>query len=104
MMGSLNAQEVKPLYEKIGDLVKVTNFYDNGDIREQGFYKDKVITGTWVTYDRSGEKNTIAKYKNGKKVGKWFMWSENGLKEINYRNNTITSVQSWKEDNKVATK
>ena len=104
MIGSLNAQEVKPLYEKVGDLVKVTNFYDNGEIREQGFFKDKVITGTWTTFDSNGEKNTIAKYENGKKVGKWFMWSKDGLKEINYNNNVITSVQSWKEDNTIATK
>ena len=36
MIGSLNAQEVKPLYEKAGDLVKVTNFYENGAVKEQG--------------------------------------------------------------------
>jgi len=104
MIGSLNAQEVKPLYEKAGDLVKVTNFYENGEVREQGFFKNKVITGTWTTYDRNGDKNTIAKYKNGKKVGKWFMWSKDGLKEINFENNVISSVQSWKADNQIAIK
>ena len=104
MIGSLNAQEVKPLYEKAGDLVKVTNFYENGAVKEQGFFKNKVITGVWNTYDKAGNKTAMAKYKNGKKVGKWFMWSKDGLKEINFENNTISSVQTWKADNQIAIK
>lgn len=101
---STQAQDVAPSYEKVGDLVKVTNFYEDGSIKEQGFYNNKIITGTWTTYDRKGEKTAIAKYENGKKVGKWFMWSKDGLKEIDFKNNTIAHVQSWKEDMQIATK
>jgi len=104
MISSLQAQKIKPLYEKEGNLVKVTNFYEDGKIKEQGYFKNKVITGIWSTYDKAGNKTAMAKYKDGKKVGKWFIWSQDELKEINYKNNTITSVQSWKEDNKIATK
>lgn len=105
MIGSLQAQDSNPLYEKAGDLVKVTNFYEDGTIKEQGFYKNKVITGTWVTFDSNGNKTAIAHYDEGKKTGKWFLWSNDGLlREINYENNTIASVQSWKEDSKVAFK
>lgn len=105
IIGSLQAQDLKPLYEKAGDLVKVTNFYEDGSVKEQGFYKNKVITGTWVTFDQKGNKTAIAKYDNGKKIGKWFIWSNDGLlREINYENNTIASVQSWREDTKMAIK
>lgn len=101
---SAKAQEVSPSYEKAGDLVKVTNFYEDGSIKEQGFYKNKIITGTWTTYDNKGEKTAIAKYENGKKVGKWFIWSKDELKEIDYKNNVIANVQSWKQDMQIATK
>lgn len=93
------AQDVEPKYERVGDLVKVTFFYKNGKIKEQGFYKDKKLTGTWTTFDKKGNKTAIAHYEKGKKVGKWFMWKNDGLKEINYKNNTVASVQYWKENN-----
>ena len=34
---SLQAQ-VEPKYDKVGDLVKATYFYEDGTIREQGFF------------------------------------------------------------------
>jgi len=102
--GNIIAQEVAPKYEKIGDLVKVTNFYEDGSIKEEGFYKNKVITGTWTTYNQDGEKTAIAKYNNGKKEGKWFLWNEDGLKEIDYKNNVVVNVQSWKQNMQIATK
>ncbi len=105
LIGSIQAQDSNPLYEKAGDLVKVTHFYEDGTVKEQGFFKSKVLTGTWTTFDKNGNKTAIAKYNKGKKVGKWFIWSNDGLlKEINYKNNTIASVQSWKEDSKIAVK
>lgn len=102
--GLMQAQEVKPTYEKAGDLVKVTYFYKNGKIKEQGFFKDKKLSSTWRSFDIKGNKTSIAHYKNGKKVGKWFIWNKDELKEINYENNTIASVQTWKEDTKIAVK
>lgn len=102
--GLTQAQKVKPTYEKAGDLVKVTYFYDNGTVKEQGFFKNKKLAGTWTAFDVKGNKTVIAHYKNGKKVGKWFMWSKEGLREINYEKNVIASVQTWKEDTKIAVK
>ncbi|TYP99644.1 hypothetical protein C7447_101246 [Tenacibaculum adriaticum] len=103
-IGLVQAQEVKPLYEKAGDMVKVTNFYEDGTVKEQGFYKNKMLAGTWVTFDKKGNKTVMAQYENGKKVGKWFVWNKDGLQEINYEDNVIASVQSWKEDTKIAVK
>ncbi len=98
------AQENNPLFEKDGDKVKVTYFYKNGNIKQQGFYKDKLLTGTWATYDENGNKKVVAQYKEGKKVGKWLIWNNGELKEVNYEQNTVASVQTRKEDTNIAIK
>ena len=85
----LKAQDIAPKFEKSGDLVKVTYFHKNGKVKEQGFFKDKKLTGTWTSFDANGNKSTIAHYETGKKVGKWFMWKKDGLREIDYIDNTI---------------
>ena len=104
-LGIAQAQEVKPKYEKDGDLIKVTHFYDNGNVKEEGFYKNKLLHGVWNRYDEKGNKTVMAHYSLGKKVGKWFIWTKDELKEINYGDdNTIASVQSWKESAKIAVK
>jgi len=99
----VQAQE-EPKFEKAGDLVKVTYFYKDGTVKEQGFFKDKKLAGTWMTFDEKGNKTAIAHYEDGKKVGKWFMWNKDGLKEIDYKDNTVASVQTWKEETKIAIK
>lgn len=97
-------QEIKPKYEKQGDLIKVTHFYENGVVKEQGYFKNKLLHGVWNRFDKNGNKTVMAHYNLGKKVGKWFIWTSDELKEINYQNNTIASVQSWKESTKIAIK
>ncbi|MBE7633257.1 toxin-antitoxin system YwqK family antitoxin [Tenacibaculum finnmarkense] len=100
----LQAQSTETTFEKENDLVKATYFHENGQVKEQGFFKDKKLTGTWISFNEKGIKTTIAHYEAGKKVGKWFMWKEDGLKEIDYNNNVIASVQTWKEETKMAIK
>lgn len=91
-----NAQDgKKPAYEQVeGDLIKVTYFYKDGNIKQQGFFNDKKVTGTWTTFDTSGRKTGVAKYKNGKKVGKWLLLTDNGMKEVVYKNNKVISVKT----------
>ena len=97
-----NAQDKQPTYEKAGDMVKATYYYTNGSVKEQGFFKDKKLAGEWVQFDKEGKKTMIAHYKAGKKVGKWFAWSNTVLKEINYKNNVIVSVRNWNHDSELA--
>ena len=98
----VNSQEVKPTYEVSGDMVKATYYFENGSVKEQGFFKDKKLTGQWVSYNLEGEKTMIANYQAGKKVGKWFSWKNNSLKEITYNNNKVFSVKNWSEDTRLA--
>lgn len=100
-----NAQErKKPIFEQVGDLVKVTYFYKNGNIKQQGFFRNKKITGTWNSFDVKGNKTTVAHYKNGKKVGKWLVLTNEGIKEIIYKNNSVASVKTFYTNNSLAVK
>ena len=98
------SQENRPTYMAEGDLVKVTYYYENGAVKTQGSFKDKKLTGEWARFDKAGNKTQLGYYSNGKKVGKWFVWSKSALKEINYVNNSIASVNSWKSESNVAVK
>lgn len=100
----IQAQDKSPLFERAGDLVKATYYHADGSIEKQGFFKNKKLEGTWTSFDKKGNKTAIAHYKKGKKVGKWFMWEGNVLREINFENSAIASVQTWKEDTKIAVK
>ena len=96
------SQQKETTFEKEGDLVKATYYYDNGDVKVQGFFKDKKLTGTWTRFDKKGNKTQIAHYNEGKKVGKWFVWNKESLKEINYDNNVVVAVNDWKSESKLA--
>ncbi len=92
------AQQVKPTYEAAGDLVKATYYYKDGSIKEQGFFKDKKLTGKWVSYSIQGKKTMIAYYNKGRKVGKWYAMSGVSIQEISYQNNAIVAVKKINEE------
>lgn len=96
------SQEKETNFEKEGDLVKATYYYDNGNVKVEGYFKNKKLTGTWTSFDKAGNKTKIAQYNKGKKVGKWFVWGRETLKEINYTNNVVVSVNDWKSESRLA--
>jgi len=96
------SQENETTFEKEGELVKATYYFDNGSVKVQGFFKNKKLTGTWTSYDINGNKTQIAQYNEGNKVGKWFVWNDASLKEITYKNNFIVSVNDWKSESRLA--
>lgn len=99
---TMQAQEMKPSFEKVGDEVKATYYYEDGTIFRQGFFKDQKLSGKWTEFDRKGNKVTVGYYKKGMKVGTWFHWRGDILRQVNYENNAIASVSTWREDTKVA--
>ena len=94
------AQQERDL--KINDdtnLIEVTYYHDNGVVSQLGSYTiDGKLHGEWLSFDIKGDKSVSAIYDNGKKVGKWFYWSDKTLKEVDYTNNTIVGVNEWKKD------
>ena len=93
--GLLAAQDQKPAFEKEGDVIKGTYFHENGQISQQGFYKDKKLHGEWKAFDKDGKKIALGQYENGVKTGKWFFWNGDQLSEVNYDNNSVASVTTW---------
>jgi antitoxin component YwqK of YwqJK toxin-antitoxin module len=86
------------------NLIEVTYYHDNGVVSQTGYYTlDGKLEGKWLSYDAEGNKQISANYDNGRKVGKWFFWNENTLKEVDYDNNVIANVSLWEEKSPVAT-
>ena len=84
-------------------LIEATYFHENGVVSQTGFYTlDGKLQGEWKQYDANGKKLTSATYNKGEKVGKWFFWNDQTLKEVDYTNNAIASVSEWNNKSKVA--
>ena len=92
------AQEVKPKYEVVDNMVKATYYYDNGQVSQEGFYLDGKLHGKWVSYAENGTKQAIGEYNHGNKVGKWFFWNENSLNEVDFRDSRIAEVKKWSKE------
>ena len=92
------AQTTKPVLEQEGNLVKATYYYDNGQIQQQGHFKDGKLDGSWVAFDSNGNKKSIGAYADGAKTGKWFFWNDNSLSEVDYSKSRVANVKSWKQD------
>lgn len=85
--------------KKKGDLTEVTYFDANGNIEQTGTFNNKgKLHGEWTSYKTDGTKASEGSYDNGKKVGKWFFWTKDVLKEVDYFNSKVVKVSEW--DNK----
>ena len=98
------AQENKEAkLEKIGDSTYITYFHDNGEISQTGMFNaEGKVHGEWKMYDVAGKKIALGSYDNGKKVGKWFFWEGESLKEVDYIDSRIVSINQWDSKTKVA--
>ncbi len=96
--GMFFAQEVKPKFEIVDNMVKATYYHDNGQIKQEGFYLDGKLHGKWISYTEAGVKQTIGEYENGAKVGKWFFWNDKSLSEVDFSKSKIDAVKKWSQD------
>ena len=96
--GTLAAQSVEPVLEAEGKMVKATYFYEDGKIQQQGYFLDGKPEGKWVTFDKAGNKNSIAQYSAGMKTGKWYFFNGNNVNEVDYTDNRVASVKSYSKD------
>ena len=65
-----------------------TDYYKNGQIKTEGYYKDTKRTGKWIWWNENGQKDSEIYYKDGKCDGKWTWWHDNCQKKLEgyYRN------------------
>ncbi len=86
-----------------GEVVIATYYHDNGAIEQQGpFNKKGELHGIWTSYDNQGQKVSTGNYQNGKKTGKWMFWTATKLKEVEYLNSQIVSVNEWSDKVQIA--
>ena len=96
--GILVAQEAKPELEVVGNKVKAVYYYDNGNVQQEGFFKDGKLDGVWVSYDEKGHKKAVGEYTDGVKTGKWIFFNENNLSEVAYVDNKVSSVKNLQKN------
>ncbi|MFM1874764.1 MAG: hypothetical protein RL266_501 [Bacteroidota bacterium] len=97
---------VKSEYVKQGKLVAVTNFYENGAVKETGFFQDGVPEGKWITYATNGQKTAELNYVNGKRHGEFRVWDDfaNAYVEVHYANGAIITADRYVKETEFASK
>jgi len=91
--GAIFAQG-EPQLEVVGQLVKASYYYENGNLQQVGFFKDGKLDGIWTSYNENGSVKAIAEYLDGQKSGKWQYFDNNvAVKEVDYTNNQIAVVK-----------
>lgn len=106
LTGVLYAQDSnKPTYVVEGDFIVATLYHDNGVVAQTGMYtEDGKLHGEWISYDENGNKTAMAYYFEGKKVGTWTFFIGDEIKVVDYGENGITQVETWKKtDTRVVT-
>jgi antitoxin component YwqK of YwqJK toxin-antitoxin module len=97
LSGVMFAQSIEPKYTIEDNLVKAIYYYDNGQVKQEGYYKDGKVHGKWVSYSESGLKVSLGEYNKGIKTGKWFFWDKESLSEVDYSNSRVADVKKWSQ-------
>ena len=94
----------EPTATNEGELTAVTYYHENGIISQKGtFNQQGKLHGVWTSYDLKGNKTMVGIYDNNKKVGKWLIWSDDTLREVEYEDSKIAGVSEWKDKVQLAT-
>ena len=95
--GFVNAQKKEPMVEKVGNMLKVTFYHENGEIAQIGCLKNRKLQGEWTMYSEDGKKIALGHYHEGKRTGEWFYWKTDGdaLREVYYEEGRIINVIEW---------
>jgi antitoxin component YwqK of YwqJK toxin-antitoxin module len=86
-----------PKLEASGAVVKATYYHDNGQIAQEGVFKNGKLDGKWVSFNEDGSKKSIGEYTEGNKTGKWFFWNGAKLSEVDYQNSRVAYVKTWQQ-------
>jgi hypothetical protein len=71
------------------------NWYHNGQINEEGDYRNGKKIGLWTEWYENGQIGSICEYQNGNETGSWTLWYETGhmFEKGNLLKNVMTG--SW---------
>jgi len=98
--------KVKSEYVQKDGLVAVTNYYETGEVKETGFFKDEIAEGKWETFAKDGSKTAELTYKDGKRHGEFRVWDDftNAYIEMKYANGEIISANRYVKETEFAAK
>ncbi len=84
-----------------GVITRVTSWYENGQKREESFYKDGELDGEFTSWYENGQKKEESFYKDGELDGEFTSWYENGQKqeEFFYKDGERNGEATWWHDN-----
>jgi antitoxin component YwqK of YwqJK toxin-antitoxin module len=76
------------------------NWYENGQKKREGTFKDGKKVGKWTRWYENGQKKREGTYKDGELNGLWTGWYKNGQKkyEETYKDRQFISAKCWDED------
>lgn len=95
--GMYGQERVERVFNKETNLIEATYYAENGQISQEGtFNTDGKLHGQWTSYNEDGEKIAVGSYENGAKTGTWYFWADDTLKEVEFSDNQIASVQEIK--------
>ena len=83
-------------------LMKLTQFHDNGEIAQHGHIHRNKLDGVWESFDAEGNKIAVGNYENGVKAGTWFFWDDKQLIEVEFADNKVLDVIYWNTTNLTA--
>lgn len=94
--GNSFAQNINPVLEAQGELVKATYYYDNGKVQQVGFFKEGKLDGKWISYDSTGKLKAVAEFSEGKKTGNWSYFANDiCTSDVNFSENKIVKVKNY---------
>ena len=85
-------------------LMKLTQFHDNGEIAQHGHIHRNKLDGVWESFDEDGNKIAVGNYDNGIKAGIWFFWTDEQLIEVEFVNNKVEDVIYWNTTERTASR
>lgn len=96
--------KVKSEYVQKSGLVAVTNYYETGEVKETGFFKDEIPEGKWETFAKDGSKTAELTYKDGKRHGEFRVWDKfaNAYLEVQYANGEIVKANRYLKETEFA--
>ena len=65
-------------FDRKGDCVKETQFYETGVVKMEGGMKGEKREGEWKSYFPDGRVQSIGTFLNGRRTGEAKVWQENG--------------------------
>lgn len=97
---------LKSEYVQEGELVAVRNYYETGELKETGFFKNEIPEGKWETFAKNGSKTAELNYLNGKRHGEFRVWDEfsDAYTEVNYVNGDIVLANRYLKQTEFAAK